>query len=529
MMSNKQVLEKHVSESNQQRQLPDFFLCNINIRTRVLLLIITITIFVVLGTIVEFILVGSVSYQEILSKVGVLLIGNSIVLLVVVTLAVWLSHSITQPLLNLIEVADSVADGDLLCRANMTRQDEIGHLARALDRAITSTSNLLELRAHKVGELNAILNSMVDGVLAIDRHERIVVVNPVAAHLLEQDLSSLLAQPLSVLNAVDNALLNIGLQCIVEQIRSELVNSTITKNEEHIALGNRIVRLHSSPTFGSGVDVTGAVMIIQDITEAIEADRAKSRFIGTASHELRTPLASLKGFVDIFYLSGIENLNDNQRVFLNTIKRQTESMVQKVNDLLEIARIDQGNSPGNPCWVLLDHTAQELFTNLSIQIDQRQITLQYAANENISAIWIDPLHLNRIMTNMLSNAVKYTPSGGCINVRIYELDDPSQLPSSLGDQSWWYQSERSVVFEIEDNGVGIKESDQSNIFTRFFRSDNPLSVEAGGSGLGLAITRSLVHLNNGQIGFWSVEDRGSCFWVRFPVPDTCTLQVQEEA
>lgn len=82
----------------------------------------------------------------------------------------------------------------------------------------------------------------------------------------------------------------------------------------------------------------------------------------------------------------------------------------------------------------------------------------------------------------------------------------------------------SFVFEIEDNGVGINESDQDKIFTRFFRSDNPLSIEAGGSGLGLALTRSLVHLNHGQIGFRSVEHEGSCFWVRFPAPDNDTLQ-----
>lgn len=487
-------------------------------------MLITTTIFILLATIVVLTLIGSLSYEKILSGWGILFVGSSIIFLVVIASAVWLSHSIIQPLLALIEVADSVADGDLACYAGMNRQDEIGDLAQALDRATMSTCNLLELRAHKVGELNAILHSMVDGVLAIDHHERIVVVNPVAADLLGQELATLLAQPLGALSAVDDALLSTGLQCIVDQLRGELINPTATKSEEHIALGNRIVRLHSSPTLGSGVDITGAVMIIQDITEAIEADRAKNRFIGTASHELRTPLASLKGFVDIFYLSGTDNLRDDQRMFLGTLKRQTATMVQIVNDLLDIARIDQGNTRGNPSWVSLHQALQELVATLSIQMSQRQITFRQSFDEKVPPIWIDPLHLNRILTNLVSNAVKYTPSGGCVDMRMYELDDPLNLPSSPGDQSWGYQSERSIVVEVEDNGVGIKERDQNKIFTRFFRSDNPLSIEAGGSGLGLALTRSLVHLNNGQIGFRSVEQEGSCFWVRFPVPDTDTLQ-----
>lgn len=520
------VLEKHIAVSYQQ-QLPDFFLSNIKIQTRILLLLITTTIFTILATIVVLTLTTSMSFEEILSGWMILAVSSSIVFLVVITAAVWLSQSITQPLNKLLEVADTIAHGDFSCRADMTRRDEIGNLACALDRATISTSNLLELRAYKVGELNAILHSMVDGVLAIDHDERIVVVNPVAANLLGQELSTLLAQPLSTLTAVDDALLSTGLQCIVEQIRSEMTHPTTTKSEEHIALGKRIVRLHSSPTLGSGIDITGAVVIIQDITEAIEADRAKSRFIGTASHELRTPLASLKGFIDIFYLSGIENLRDDQKMFLGTIKRQTANMVQIVNDLLDIARIDQGNTRGSPRWVSSYQALQEVMLSFSIQITQRQITLQQSVEKKVPNIWIDPLQLNRILTNLLSNALKYTPSGGRIDIRTRKIDNPAELPSSPGNQSWLSQSERSVVFEVEDNGVGIKDSDQDKIFTRFFRSDNPLSIEAGGSGIGLALTHSLVHLNNGQIGFRSVEHEGSCFWVRFPIPDTDTLHNEE--
>jgi signal transduction histidine kinase len=269
-------------------------------------------------------------------------------------------------------------------------------------------------------------------------------------------------------------------------------------------------------------------MVLQDVTEAVEADRAKNAFIATASHEMRTPLASMKGFVDIFYMSGIENLSENQRLFLDAIKRQTENLVVMVNDLLEVARLEQAPSVAERRWVSPIGVIEECVTNLSTQIQQRHINLMIDASQGLPYIWIDALHMRRILINMLSNAVKYVHQGGYIQVRVYPLNNPALLPSTPDDQPWKAQEERSVVIEVEDNGVGIRTSDQQKIFTRFFRSDNPLSVEAGGSGLGLSITKSLVLLHNGQIGFRSIEGRGTCFWVRFPAPFTEQLTNEGE-
>jgi signal transduction histidine kinase len=310
-----------------------------------------------------------------------------------------------------------------------------------------------------------------------------------------------------------------GLQQMVEQVRNELSDPDQKMPDGLVSLGNRIVRLQSAPTLASGI-LTGAVMVLQDITEEVEADRAKNAFIATASHEMRTPLASMKGFVDIFYMSGIENLNENQRLFLDAIKRQTENLVVMVNDLLEVARLEQAPSGAERRWVSPADAIEECITNLSTQVEQRHIFLTVEVSQGLPYIWIDALHMRRILTNLISNAVKYVHPEGIVQVRAYILNNPALLPSSPHDQPWKAQEERSVVIEVEDNGVGIRTSDQHKIFTRFFRSENPLTVEAGGSGLGLAITKSLVDLHNGQIGFHSVEQEGSCFWVRFPAPFT---------
>lgn len=469
--------------------------------------------------------------QEINEIVGaglnVMLVSSGITLVLLLSIGIWVAQGITRPILKLDQVAQAVAAGDLTRRTNLYHQDEIGRLGRSFDHATATISHLLDQLERTAGERHAILQSMADGLLAVDRDQRIIIVNPVAASLLGQKSSALISKPLNTLTMVDDPILCTGLQQVVDQVRSELTDPEHKQVEEHITLGDRVVRLHSSPTLGSGNKLTGAVVVLQDITKAVEADRAKSAFIGTASHELRTPLASMKGFVDIFYMSGTENLTESQRMFLDTIKRQTENLVQLVNDLLEMARLEQGISRGEQQWVTLPTVLDESLHTLKPHIEKREAHIHVDMVPNLPTIWIDPLHIRRILTNLISNAVKYIHQGGNVHIRMHIIEDPALLPSSPGEQIWKFQEQKSIVLEVEDNGVGIRESDHAKIFTRFFRSDNDLSVEAGGSGLGLAITQSLVHLHHGQIGFRSVEKEGSCFWIRLPISNTEMLDSEE--
>lgn len=472
------------------------------------------------------------SEQEIREIVGsgfqVMLISSGLTLILLMIVGYVLAQSFSHPILKLVNVARSVAAGDFSRRANLKHQDEIGQLGRVFDQATSTITELLDQRARRAGELQAILQSMGDGVLAIDVDERIVMVNPTAASLLGQSPAVLLNRPLNALTNVEDPVLSSGLEHIVEQVRNELTDPNHDQTEEHISLGERIVRLQSAPILGSKNSITGAVVVIQDITESVEADRAKSAFIATASHEMRTPLTAMRGFVDIFMMSGIDNLTENQRTFLTTIKRQTENMVQMVNDLLEMARLEQGSLRAEHQWVTIKQVVDEVLNNLSQQISQREVSVDIHLAPDLPGVWIDVLHMRRIMTNLISNSVKYVYQGGHVEIRSYTLNDPLQLPSSPGEQPWKSDDEHSVVIQVSDNGVGISERDQPKIFTRFFRSENPLTVEAGGTGLGLAITRSLVHLHNGQIGFRSVENEGSCFWVRFPSPTIETMTIEEK-
>jgi PAS domain S-box-containing protein len=472
------------------------------------------------------------SEQEIREIVGsgfqVMLVSSGLTLVLLMVVGYVLAQGFSRPILKLVNVARSVATGDFSQRADLKHHDEIGQLGRVFDQATSTITELLDQRARRAGELQAILQSMGDGVLAIDMDERIVMVNPTAASLLGQSPAALLNRSLNALTNVEDPVLSSGLEHIIEQVRNELTDPNRDQTEEHISLGERIVRLQSAPILGSKNSITGAVVVIQDITESVEADRAKSAFIATASHEMRTPLTAMRGFVDIFMMSGVDNLTENQRTFLTTIKRQTENMVQMVNDLLEMARLEQGSLRAEHQWVTVKQVVDEVLNNLSQQVSQREVSVEVHLAPDLPGVWIDVLHMRRIMTNLISNSIKYVYQGGHVEIRGYTLNDPLQLPSSPGEQPWKSGDEHSVVIQVSDDGVGISERDQPKIFTRFFRSENPLTVEAGGSGLGLAITRSLVHLHNGQIGFRSAENEGSCFWVRFPSPTIETLTSEEK-
>lgn len=462
------------------------------------------------------------------SGLYVTLISSGATLLLLLVAGTWLAQSFTRPILKLSSVAQAVAEGDLSRRANLTHDDEIGRLGRSFDHATARIATLLDQQARTAGERQAILESIADGVLAVDTEERILVINPTAAALLHQHADALLDQPLEALLAEEDPALEVGLQHLIGQIRSELVDIDMAATEEQVALGDRIVRINSTPTLINGTTRTGAVVVIQDVTRIVEADRAKSDFIATASHEMRTPLTSLKGFVDVFSLSGTDNLNESQQVFLDTIKRQTDNMVQMVNDLLEVARLEQGTQRAERRWVRPGNALSEAVSHLNNLIAQRQSNVQTETTADVPSIWIDQLHLRRILTNLISNAVKYTHQGGTIVIRAYTIERSWQLPDPPNPlQPWPHQEDRSLVIAVEDNGVGIRQEDQAKIFTRFFRSENELSVEVGGTGLGLTVTKSLVELHEGQIGFWSIENQGSCFWVRFPVPSIDPLEERQ--
>lgn len=418
--------------------------------------------------------------------------------LITLTLLVWLSvrfsRTITQPLMRLSNMADALAAGDWSQRTNFTGADEIARLGRAFDSAAQTITTLLAQRAQEAAQRQAILQSIADGVIAVDRQEQIVLANPMALRLLKPALCApdrWRSEPPA----------DLGYEQLRAAVRSVLAAEQ-PQAEQRCVLFGCDVRFSCAPIRDERGAISGAVVVLQDISEQVAVERAKTMFIATASHELRTPLTGLKGFVDLLFLGGLDNLSAEQRQALEVVRRKTQVLISLVNDLLEIARLEQGHASVERQLVDPTETLQAVSALFAPQAQQADLHFVVELAPELPLLWIDPAHLHRILANLISNAIKYTPAGGQVRLHAYR------------------DVQGNLRCDVADTGVGIDPADQKRIFERFFRSDNPLSVQAGGTGLGLAITRSLVELHGGQIDFHSVVGQGSCFWVVLPPAET---------
>lgn len=447
----------------------------------------------------------------------VMLISSLLTLVLLCSVGVLIARNFAQPIRELANVANAVAGGDLSQRARIERRDEIGQLGRAFNHATNTISILLDSKMQSVSELDAILQSIADGVLAIDMQAQIVQVNLTAARMLGLAPEDLIHKPLEQLPQLVDPQLKEGCQTLVRLLQNELADSEHSTNQERIHLGECIIRLSSSPIIGSSASRRGAVLVLQNITRDVAAEQAKSEFIAIASHELRTPLAAIKGHADLLAILDHSNLREEQHTSLVAIQRQSKALNLLVNDLLEMARIEQGHNSEAEQWVDPNQVSNQLIELFGVQAIQRHIKLVCRVQDNLPKIWMQDSHLRRILTNLLSNAMKYTHDGGRILFRAYLsnsdtlLEEVHTLPKQL------MPNQPIVVFLVKDSGVGIREADQKQLFTRFFRSHNSRTIEAGGTGLGLSITQALVERYQGEIGFQSQEGKGSCFWICLPL------------
>ncbi len=239
-----------------------------------------------------------------------------------------------------------------------------------------------------------------------------------------------------------------------------------------------------------------------------EANQAKSEFVSFVAHELKTPMTAIRGYADLLRSGVVGELNDNQRNFLDIIRTNVERMSALVSDLADISRIEAGRLRLNFQRVSVPRTVHEVVQSLGPQIQAKDQELTLEIPEDLPPVWADPMRLAQILTNLVSNAHKYTPSGGRIWVR-----------AEVTANRWDPEGPPQVVhLQVRDTGLGIHPDEQARIFQRFFRSETDRDArEQPGTGLGLYITKSLVEMQGGKIWFESVYRQGTTFHFTVPV------------
>jgi len=326
-------------------------------------------------------------------------------------------------------------------------------------------------------KFGTILNNIQDGVLLLDQENKIVLINPAAQKAFGLGFNDLVGKP------VRDAIRHHDFAGLLESITDNPLKFYEIAFED-----GRVFNAQYAP-----IPEIGAVITIEDITHLKMLDRLKNEFIHNISHDLRSPLTSIMGYVEL--LDRVGPLNDQQKQFVRHIQDSIQNITALVNDLLDLGRIEAGFDTRRD-EISLDVVLRYTLDNLSMQIEDKEQTLNLNIAENLPIIRGNPIRMRQMTDNLLVNAIKYTPEQGTITVNLRE--DGGQ-----------------VIFEVADTGVGIPTSDQPHIFEKFYRAGNtPKGVP--GTGLGLAIVKSIVDNHQGRVWVESTVGQGTKFTVVLP-------------
>jgi signal transduction histidine kinase len=373
------------------------------------------------------------------------------------------------------------------------------------------SSELLHRQQMETSKMEAILQSLSDGVLVCDTYGEILSANPAAGRILQRDITDLFMGT-TLHDVLEDVL---GAQRTIEMPLQDLLSTPLMDlNDEPrifettVEMHLRVVSLTLGPVLKEDNELIGALLLMHDITREVEAERLKTEFIGTMSHELRTPMTAIKGFTQLLAMGGLGPVNDTQREFLSTIQNNAERMISMINDVLDITKIETGSIDLELRPIHLAESLSGVVSELQTLITSREHNLTMSIPGSLPLVRADTTRLHQILHNILSNAVKYTPQGGEIQIEACEVDI-DDLPEKV--RSRLTRDRRYVRMDVSDTGVGISSNEIELIFERFYRTENQLKIEAGGTGLGLSLVKPLIELLGGCIWVESVVGEGSTF------------------
>ncbi len=395
---------------------------------------------------------------------------------------------ITRPLVAIKKGADRFAAGDLGYRLHVEGSEEIGRLAQTLNEMAEQLQERIHTITRQHNELEAVLENMLEGVLAVDVNERILKINRAAEKILG-------------INAADAR----G-RLVPEVVRSSDLQDFIFRllrkdggweEEIEIHSDDRWFQVHGTLLQDENGDRFGGLVVLNDITRLKKLETIRRDFVANVSHELRTPITALKGFVETLQDENYDSKEDAKR-FLDIIARQTDRLNAIVADLLELSRIEQEAETGGIELEItnLEDVLERAWENCRIRAQEKGIAIELDCPDDLAAPVNAPL-LEQAVTNLLDNAVNYSPEGAVIRLSVRETD-------------------AEIVIEVSDPGCGIEPQHLPRLFERFYRVDKNRSRELGGTGLGLAIVKHIALAHRGTVSVDSTPGAGSTFRIHLP-------------
>lgn len=353
-------------------------------------------------------------------------------------------------------------------------------------------------------QLEVILSNVSDGVAVIDKNFNIIAFNQIAANISGYQIEETVGQRYNTVikiyrnrrNIINDDLIK---KVIKENKKKELANvsTLVKKSGEKIVISGRV-----SPYKNIRGEVDGCVIIFRDLTKEREIDILKTEFVSLASHQLRTPLTAIRWFIEELYNEELGSLNANQKDYVRQVMESNTRMIKLVNDLLDVSRLEAARIKIEPKMTDITKLAKEVVNSYVpiARANNCQVIIS-EPKEMLPKIKIDPALIREVLSNLVSNGVKYSQNKTGQN-KVFIL-----LAKRKTD----------IMLSVQDSGIGIPKKFQSRIFQKFFRADNVAKIDTGGTGFGLYISKLLVEASGGKIWFKSEEDKGTTFYFTLPL------------
>ena len=371
----------------------------------------------------------------------------------------------------------------------MLRDDKIGDLVDSLNTMAEQLDASFSKINRKNIELSSVLSSMNQGIIAVDRDNKIILINDTARGIFNIDLKK---------EIKGKNILEVYRDPFVYELQDKLAETEDGRLDYETRIEERVYKVTSSQMLDKGDQTyNGNIIILEDITMIKGLENIRRDFVANVSHELKTPITTIRGFIETIQENHITDEATLDR-FYSIIADESERLTRLVNDILILSHLENNQRSGEDKREVIGVNQEilRIFDILKMTAESKRIELRYQKEGDISVI-INPDDFRQMMINLVDNAIKYTDEGGRVDVSVYE-------------------NGAYFCILVEDTGCGIPEEDIPRIFERFYRVDKSRSKENGGTGLGLAIVKHIVQNNKGTIEVTSSVGIGTTFKVTLP-------------
>lgn len=450
-----------------------------------------------------------INYEKRL-QISLLTIFGLIATISPIFLFFYLRH-ITDPFLIIIKSLDKFST-NLSTRINIKSKDEFGIIAESFNKMATKLDYTIknieaEVKertkeiAQEKNKTELILKSIGDGVFVVDKEMKIIMFNKIAEKITGFKSQEVLGKKINeIVKLINPETGDERDTCLIEETlktgriqKSSGPTLLITKNKTNVPIAKS-----ASPLKDKQDNIFGCVVVFRDITHEYEVDRAKTEFVSLASHQLRTPLSSINWYTEILLDGDLGTINTKQREYLDQIYQGNQRMIELVNSLLNVSRLEMGTFIIEPQETNIFEIADNVIIELTPKLKEKEIKVSTIYDHEITNLQVDPKLIRIIFQNLLSNSLKYNKNKETIELEISK-------------------DNKNFNIRVTDNGLGIPKNQQKLIFSKFFRADNVRQTETEGTGLGLYLVKKIIDSVSGKISFVSKKDKGTTFIVSLPL------------